>query len=83
MTLPTNFKCARFEADKDTQIIRNLANDVDRARFKVSGEEIELPVKLGLRLDRVPLAKWSDAARGQLSVHHQDRYADRAGSRAF
>src|SRR5579859_1628439 len=60
VTLPTNFKCARFEDDKDTQIVRNLENDVDRARFKISGEEIELPVKLkAYDSIWVPLAKWS------------------------
>src|SRR6202012_4081114 len=60
VTLPTNFKCARFEDDKDTQIIRNLAQDVDRARFKISGDEIELPVKLkAYDSIWVPLAKWS------------------------
>jgi len=60
VTLPTNFKCARFEDDKDTQIIRNLEKDVDAARFKISGDEIELPVKLkAYDSIWVPLAKWS------------------------
>src|SRR5882672_11446678 len=60
VTLPTNFKCARFEDDRDTQIIRNLESDVDRARFKASGEETELPVKLkAYDSIWVPLAKWS------------------------
>ena len=60
VTLPTNFKCARFEDDKDTQIIRNLEKDVDAARFKIAGEEIELPVKLkAYDSIWVPLAKWS------------------------
>src|SRR6476659_9355645 len=60
VTLPTNFKCAKFEDDKDTQIIRNLESDVDRARFKISGDEVELPVKLkAYDSIWVPLAKWS------------------------
>jgi hypothetical protein len=60
VTLPTNFKCARFEDDKDTQIIRNLEKDVDAARFKIAGDEIELPVKLkAYDSIWVPLAKWS------------------------
>src|ERR1700726_5205003 len=46
VTLPTNFKCAKFEDDKDTQIIRDLEKDVDRARFNAPEGEIELPVKL-------------------------------------
>jgi hypothetical protein len=60
VTLPTNFKCAKFEDDRDTQIIRNLENDVDRARFKISGDEVELPVKLkAYDSIWVPLAKWA------------------------
>jgi hypothetical protein len=60
VTLPTNFKCARFEEDSDTQILRNLEQDVDAARLSVSGEEIELPVKLRVHESIfVPLAKWA------------------------
>jgi hypothetical protein len=60
VTLPTNFKCASFEDDRDTQIIRDLEKDVDRARFKASDDEIELPVKLKVHDSIwVPLAKWS------------------------
>src|SRR5690349_1462853 len=60
VTLPTNFKCARFEDDKDTQIIRNLEKDVEAARFDVGGEKIELPVKLkAYDSIWVPLAKWA------------------------
>ena len=60
VTLPTNFKCAKFEDDGDTQIIRNLERDVDQARLNVSGEAIELPVKLkSYDSIWVPLAKWS------------------------
>src|SRR6202012_3949770 len=60
VTLPTNFKCAKFEDDKDTAIIRNLEKDVDAARFPIAGDEIELPVKLkAYDSIWVPLAKWS------------------------
>ncbi len=60
VTLPTNFKCAKFEDDKDTQIIRNLEKDVDAARLTVGGDEIELPVKLkAYDSIWVPLAKWA------------------------
>ena len=38
VTLPTNFKCAAFEDDKDTQIIRNLEKDVDRGALRHAGE---------------------------------------------
>jgi len=60
VTLPTNFKCARFEDDQDTQIIRNLEKDVEAARLDVGGEKIELPVKLkAYDSIWVPLAKWA------------------------
>src|SRR5580658_8898572 len=60
VTLPTNFKCAKFEDDKDTEIIRNLEKDVDAARFDTPEGRIELPVKLkAYDSIWVPLAKWS------------------------
>jgi len=60
VTLPTNFKCARFEDDKDTQILRNLEKDVEAARFDAPEGKIELPVKLKVYESIfVPLAKWS------------------------
>ena len=60
VTLPTNFKCAQFEDDKDTQIVRNLEKDVDAARFDAPEGKIELPVKLKIYDSIfVPLAKWS------------------------
>lgn len=60
VTLPTNFKCARFAEDGDTQILRTLEKDVDAARFPAGGEEIELPVKLRVHESIfVPLAKWA------------------------
>jgi hypothetical protein len=61
VTLPTNFKCARFDDDASTQIIRNLEKDVDNARFDLGdGSRIELPVKLKVYESIfVPLAKWA------------------------
>src|SRR5271169_6624676 len=44
VTLPTNFKCARFEDDKSTAILRKLEADVDDARFDTPEGKIELPV---------------------------------------
>jgi hypothetical protein len=58
--LPTNFKAARFDSDAHTAILRELAADVEAARFKVNGESIELPVKLKVHDSVfVPLAKWA------------------------
>jgi hypothetical protein len=60
VTLPTNFKCARFDDDKDTEIIRNLEKDVEAARFDAPEGRIELPVKLKVYDSIfVPLAKWA------------------------
>ncbi|HUD86005.1 MAG TPA: hypothetical protein VMR17_06100 [Xanthobacteraceae bacterium] len=60
VTLPTNFKCARFDDDKSTAVLRNLEKDVDAARFEVPEGKIELPVKLKIYDSIfVPLAKWA------------------------
>jgi hypothetical protein len=65
VTLPTNFKCARFEDDKDTAIIRQLEKDVDAARFDTPEGKIELPVKLKVYESIfVPLAKWAMLCAG-------------------
>jgi hypothetical protein len=61
VTLPTNFKVARFDSDQDTAILRKLEQDIDAARFDPGdGSKIELPVKLRVHDSIfVPLAKWS------------------------
>ena len=65
VTLPTNFKCARFEDDKDTAIVRQLEKDVEAARFDAPEGKIELPVKLRVYNSIfVPLAKWAMLCAG-------------------
>jgi len=60
VTLPTNFKCARFVDDKDTAIVRKLEKDIDAARFDAPAGKIEMPVKLRVYDSIfVPLAKWA------------------------
>ncbi|MGI9409305.1 MAG: hypothetical protein ACR2OV_04480 [Hyphomicrobiaceae bacterium] len=60
VTLPTNFKSARFDSDAHTQVLRNLQSDIEAARFEVGGEKVELPVKLKVHDSIfVPLAKWA------------------------
>jgi len=60
VTLPTNFKCARFDDDKSTAILRQLEKDVDGARFDTPEGKIELPVKFKVYDSIfVPLAKWA------------------------
>jgi hypothetical protein len=60
VTLPTNFKVAKFDNDKHTAILRQLEKDVDAARFDTPEGKIELPVKLKVHDSIfVPLAKWA------------------------
>ena len=60
VTLPTNFKVARFDSDKSTAILRNLEKDIDAVRFDAPEGKIELPVKLRVHDSIfVPLAKWA------------------------
>ena len=60
VTLPTNFKVAKFENDIYTAILRQLEKDIDAVRFDTPEGKIELPVKLRVHdLIFVPLAKWA------------------------
>src|ERR1700688_4075651 len=60
VTLPTNFKVARFDDEKSTAILRQLEKDVEAARFDTPEGKIELPVKLKIYDSIfVPLAKWA------------------------
>ena len=60
VTLPTNFKVARFDDPRHTALLRQLEQDVDAVRFPAPEGPIELPVKLRLSDSIfVPLAKWS------------------------
>src|SRR4051812_23090802 len=60
VTLPTNFKVARFDSETHTGLLRRLEQDVDAVRFAAPEGPIELPVKLRLSQSiYVPLAKWS------------------------
>jgi hypothetical protein len=60
VTLPTNFKCAKFEDEKSTAILRQLEEDIEGARFDTPEGKTELPVKLKVYDSIfVPLAKWA------------------------
>jgi len=61
VTLPTNFKVAKFADDKHTRILRDLEKDIDAVRFDPGdGSKIELPVKLRVHESIfTPLAKWA------------------------
>jgi len=57
--LPTNFKAARFEGERESTILRNLERDIDSARYDAGDGPLEIPVKLKVHESVfVPLAKW-------------------------
>jgi hypothetical protein len=63
--LPTNFKAARFDNPAHTQILKDMAADVEAARFTVDGKALEIPVKLKVHDSIfVPLAKWAMLVAG-------------------
>src|SRR5499433_1769121 len=77
VTLPTNFKVARFDADKNTAILRQLERDVDAARYDAGDGPIELPVKLRVHDSIfVPLAKWAMLLTGNYRCVTQDGAID-------
>ena len=60
VSLPTNFKAARFEDDAATAMLRTIQKDIEDIRFDADGDTVELPVKLKVHDSVfVPLAKWS------------------------
>src|SRR6202051_4271489 len=91
VTLPTNFKVARFDSDAHTAILRQMQADIEAARFDAGDGKIELPVKLKVHDSIfVPLAKWAmlltgnyrcvqkDAARSIKEAVHTDLETSRA-----
>ena len=91
VTLPTNFKVARFDSDQSTAMLRAMAADIEAIRYDCDGARIELPVKLKVHDSIfVPLAKWAmlltgnyrcvqkDAARSIKDAVHSDLEASRA-----
>jgi hypothetical protein len=60
VTLPTNFKAARFEDEAHTKILRDMQKDIEAIRYDAGEGPIELPVKLKVHDSIfVPLAKWA------------------------
>ena len=73
VTLPTNFKVARFAADGGTAILRQMEKDVDAARYDAGDGPIELPVKLRVHDSIfVPLAKWAMLLTGNYRCVTED-----------
>jgi hypothetical protein len=60
VTLPTNFKVARFPSEQHTAILRQLQDEIEAIRFDTADGKTELPVKLKVYDSIfVPLAKWA------------------------
>ena len=91
VTLPTNFKVARFDSNEQTAMLRQMAADIEAIRYDVDGGKTELPVKLKVHDSIfVPLAKWAmlltgnyrcvqkDAAISIKDAVHRDLEASRA-----
>src|ERR1051326_2981219 len=91
ITLPTNFKAARFASDTHTAILRRMQADIEAVRYGAGDDKVDLPVKLKVHDSLfVPLAKWAmlltgnyrcvqkDAARSIREAVHTDIAASRA-----
>ena len=73
VTLPTNFKAARFESDAHTAILRQMQSDIEAIRYDTGDGEVELPVKLKVHESIfVPLAKWCMLLTGNYRCVHKD-----------
>src|SRR6185312_10951496 len=60
VSLPTNFKAARFASAAHTAMLRDLAAGIEASRLDTPHGPVELPVKLKVHDSIfVPLAKWS------------------------
>jgi hypothetical protein len=73
VTLPTNFKAARFESDDHTAMLRQMQVDIEAVRYDLDGEKIDLPVKLKVHDSIfVPLAKWAMLLTGNYRCVQKD-----------
>jgi hypothetical protein len=74
VTLPTNFKVAKFDNEKGNVIVRQLEKEIDAVRFDPGdGQKVELPVKLrAYDSIWVPLAKWAMLLAGNYRCVTED-----------
>jgi hypothetical protein len=73
VTLPTNFKVAKFGNDKHNAILQKLQEDIEAVRFPAPEGPIELPVKLKVHDSLfVPLAKWAMLLAGNYRTITKD-----------
>ena len=84
VTLPTNFKVARFKDAKANALLAQLEKDIDAVRFDTPEGKIELPVKLRVYDSLfVPLAKWAMLLAGNYRCVTPGRHAHGAGGGAL
>ncbi|HEY1259954.1 MAG TPA: hypothetical protein VGF34_11950 [Stellaceae bacterium] len=77
VTLPTNFKVARFAAEKPTAMLRQMESDIDAVRYNPGDGPIELPVKLRVHESIfVPLAKWAMLLTGNYRCVTKEKAID-------
>ena len=77
VTLPTNFKAARFAADADTGILRQMQREIEAVRYDTGDGAIDLPVKLKVHESIfVPLAKWAMLLTGNYRCVTPERAID-------
>src|SRR5436305_11733426 len=77
VTLPTNFKVARFDSEAQTAILRQMEKDIDAARYNPGDGELQLPVKLRVHDSIfVPLAKWAMLLTGNYRSVTKDGAVD-------
>ena len=77
VTLPTNFKVARFDAEKPTGMLRQMEADIEAARYNPGDGEVALPVKLKVHDSIfVPLAKWAMLLAGNYRCVTRDGAID-------
>ncbi|SDJ63422.1 hypothetical protein SAMN05216338_105737 [Bradyrhizobium sp. Rc2d] len=73
VTLPTNFKVARFDIETGNEILRQLEREINDARLDTTEGRIELPVKLRFYESKfVPLAKWAMLMAGNYRCITED-----------
>lgn len=73
VTLPTNFKVARFDCERSNDILRQLEREIDAIRYEAQGTWLELPVKLRFfESVFVPLAKWAMLMAGNYRCITED-----------
>ena len=69
VTLPTNFKAARFDSEESTNIMRQFQREIEAIRFDAGDAMIDLPVKLKVHeFDLRAAGQVGDAVHRQLSL---------------